>query len=213
MKNLLRRSGLMLSMMLVMSAMTFAQSFEGVIQFTKTKGPIVSTYKYYVKGEHIRVEEINKEGEIEGIMLVNTKENTVMALSPERKIYMDVPNDRKLPVPSVEVAKMKNRKEINGYQCAEWKVTNASEGRVVTYWVAEGEFDFFIPLLKTLKRKERLSTYFQALEGTDGMFTFEGVETLKDGTEIERLEVTKVLKGDIGLDMFVLPAGYTKFEK
>jgi hypothetical protein len=213
MKNLLRRSGLMLVLLLGVSAMTFGQAFEGVIQFTKKKGPIVSTYKYYVKGEHIRVEEINKEGSVEGIMLVNTKENTVMALSPERKIYMDVPNDRSLAIPSVEVAKMKNRKELNGFQCAEWKVTNASEGRVVTYWVAEGEFDFFVPLLKTLKRKERLSTYFTALEGTGGMFPFEGTERLKDGTEVESLEVTKVLKGTIGIDMFVLPAGYTKFEK
>lgn len=213
MKKLLLRSGMILAMVLVSTAVLTAQSFEGILEFTKTKGPIVSTYKYYVKGDHIRVEEINKDGNVEGIMLVNTKENTVVALSPERKVYMDVPNNRTLPVPNVDVAKMKNRKEIQGYQCSEWKVTSKSDGRVVTYWMAEGKFDFFIPLLNTLKRKENLSNYYLALSGAEGMFPMFGMETTTDGTEVEKLEVTNVRELTIGMDFFVIPTEYTKFEK
>ncbi len=213
MKNLLLRSGLALAIIFATTAMSFAQSFEGVLEFTKTKGPIVSNYKYYIKGEHIRIEEINKNGEIEGIMLVNTNDNTVVALSPERKLFMEVPNNRNLAVPSVKVEKTSSTKEIIGYKCSEWKVTCADEGRVVSYWVADGDFDFFIPLLKTLKRKERLSTYFQTVDGAGGFFPFHGIEKTTDGTEVEKLETKKVVKGTIGLDLFVIPKDFTKFEK
>ncbi|HRH36912.1 MAG TPA: hypothetical protein PK760_01120, partial [Flavobacteriales bacterium] len=44
-----------------------AQGFEGVIEFTKTTGPVITNYKYYVKGDRIRIEEISSRGEVQGI--------------------------------------------------------------------------------------------------------------------------------------------------
>ena len=61
-----------------------AQSFEGVIDFTKSTGPVVTTYRYFVKGEHVRIEEISARGEVQGIMLVDTRDRTVPALRRER---------------------------------------------------------------------------------------------------------------------------------
>ena len=64
--------------------------FQGTIKFTKTIGPVTANYTYYVKGNKIRVEELGENGEVQGIMIVDTKANTVKALSPERKMYIDV---------------------------------------------------------------------------------------------------------------------------
>src|SRR5690606_35227825 len=71
-----------------------AQAFEGVVEFIKTTGPVVTAYKYFVKGDHVRIEEINARGEVQGIMLVDNRDKTVVALSLDRKLYMDVPNMR-----------------------------------------------------------------------------------------------------------------------
>ena len=43
------------------TTMTQAQSFEGVIEFKKTSGPVVTSYKYYVKGDHVRIEEVSSK--------------------------------------------------------------------------------------------------------------------------------------------------------
>ncbi|MCB0814093.1 MAG: hypothetical protein KDB87_13160, partial [Flavobacteriales bacterium] len=61
-----------------------AQAFEGVIEFTKTTGPVVTTYRYFVKGDRVRIEEVSSRGEVQGIMLVDTHDRTVTAISPER---------------------------------------------------------------------------------------------------------------------------------
>ncbi|HLV53070.1 MAG TPA: hypothetical protein VKY29_03555, partial [Cryomorphaceae bacterium] len=55
--------------------------FQGTIKFTKTIGPVTANYIYYVKGDKIRVEELGENGEIQGIMIIDTKANTVKALS------------------------------------------------------------------------------------------------------------------------------------
>ncbi|MCC7502999.1 MAG: DUF4412 domain-containing protein, partial [Flavobacteriales bacterium] len=127
-----------------------AQAFEGVLEFTKTTGPVVTNYKYYVKGDHIRIEEISARGDVQGIMLVDTRDRSVIALSPERKLYMDVPNMRLPKDVETEIKKTGEMKDMAGYKCEKWVVKSPREDRVITYWVANDEFNFFVPLLETL---------------------------------------------------------------
>ena len=147
-----------------------AQAFEGTIEFTKTTGPVVTNYKYYVKGDHVRIEEINSRGEVQGIMLVDTKDRTVYALSPERKLYMDVPNMRLPKDVKTEVKKTGEMKDIAGYKCEKWVVKSATEDRTITYWVAADEFTFFVPLLETLNRKDEQAVFFLEIDGAAGVF-------------------------------------------
>lgn len=217
MKTLLRATGLILTVVVMTSVASLTKpraAFEGVIEFTKTSGPVVSKYKYFIKNQFVRIEEINKAGKIEGIMLVDTKANTVTALSPERGLYMEVPNNRAITPPATQVTKMKNRKEIAGYQCSEWKVVSKEQDREMTYWVADGSFEFFIPLLKTLNRKDKQAVFFLTIDGAEGVFPFVGVEQKMDGTEVSTLEVTKVTAGTVDEANFVIDKSkYQKFEK
>ena len=40
-----------------------AQSFEGVIEFTKSTGPVSTMYKDYVKDDFVRIEELSEKGD------------------------------------------------------------------------------------------------------------------------------------------------------
>lgn len=211
---LLRRLSTTIAIVLLcLGSSLSAQSFEGVIEFTKTTGPVVTTYRYHVKGDYIRIEEVNSRGDVQGIMLVDTRDKTVTALSPERKLYMDVPNMRLPKEVETQVQKTSEMKEFAGYKCEKWVVKSAKEDRVLTYWVAADEFNFFIPLLETLNRKDEQAVFFLQIKDAKGVFPLLGIEQKLDGAEVSRLEVTKVIKGAQKASLFEIPAGYNKFER
>jgi len=190
-----------------------AQPFEGIIEFTKTTGPVVTSYKYYVKGDRVRIEEISARGEVQGIMLVDTHDKTVTALSPERKLYMDVPNMRLPKDVSTTVQKTSDMRDMAGYKCEKWTVKSGPEDRLLTYWVAADAFDFFVPLLETLNRKDEQAVFFLAIKDNKGVFPMLGIEQKIDGAEVSRLEVTRVTKGVQKPALFEIPAGFNKFER
>lgn len=202
-----------ISLLLCAGLATNAQSFEGVIEFTKTTGPVVTNYKYYVKGDHVRIEEISARGDAQGIMLVDTRDKTVTALSPDRKLYMDVPNMRLPKDVKTDVKKTGEMRDMAGYKCEKWVVKSGEEDRTITYWVAADKFDFFIPLLETLNRKDEQAVFFLEVQDANGVFPMLGVEQKLDGAEVSKLQVTKVIKGVQKPALFEIPAGFNKFER
>jgi len=199
---------------ITLGAAAFASGpFQGTIKFTKTIGPVTANYTYYVKGDKIRVEELGENGEIQGIMIVDTKENTVKALSPERKMYIDVPNKRPARETEVFVQKTNNTKVINGYNCTEVKVSGKSDGREVTFWVADDDFDFLVPMLETLNRKDKLAVYFMNIPDLEGFFPMVGIERKTDGVELTKLQVSNIESGDLDNSLFTIPTDYSKFER
>lgn len=187
--------------------------FQGTIKFTKTIGPVTANYVYYVKDHLVRVEELGENGEVQGIMIVDTKANTVKALSPERKMYIDVPNKRPARETEVYVQKTNKTQEINGYNCTQVKVTGKEDGREVTFWVADDDFDFLLPMLETLNRKDKLAVYFMNVPDIEGMFPMVGVEKKTDGVELTKLQVSEVERSDLDMSLFEIPSDYTKFER
>lgn len=204
---------LLIALPFALGTLVQAQAFEGVIEFTKTTGPVVTTYRYFVKGDFIRIEEVSSRGDVQGIMLVDTHDKTVTALSPERKLYMDVPNMRLPKDVETQVQKTSDMKEIAGYKCEKWVVKSPKEDRVITYWVAADDFNFFVPLLETLNRKDEQAVFFLQIKDAKGVFPMLGVEHKLDGAEVSRLEVSKVTKGAQKASLFEIPAGYNKFER
>ena len=201
------------SALILASIILQAQSFEGTIEFTKTTGPVVTNYRYFIKGGHVRIEEISTKGNVQGIMLVDTREKSVIALSPDRRLYMDVPNMRLPKDIKAEMKKTGETKQLAGYSSEKWTVKSPAEDRQITYWVAQDAFDFFVPLLETLNRKDEQAVFFLKMDDTKGVFPMLGVEQKMDGTEVSRLEVTKVVRGEQRPALFEIPQGYTKFER
>jgi hypothetical protein len=187
--------------------------FEGLIEFTKKTGSAEVKYKYYIKGDKMRVEDFGTDGTLQGVMLVDAKANKVLGLSPDRKLYMDMPNNRTRKDVNIEVSKTANTKTIAGFTCTEWKVVCQDDDRVISYWLAGDNFNFFIPMLKTLNRADKLSSYFLKMTGTNGLFPMMGEEKKSDGTVITTLKVSAVKKQAVEASLFEIPAGYSKYDK
>lgn len=190
-----------------------AQGFEGTIEFTKTTGPVVTNYRYFVKNGHVRIEEISAKGNVQGVMLVDTRAKSVVALSPDRRLYMDVPNMRLPKEVHAEMRKTGETRQIAGYTCEKWVAKSTAQDRQMTYWAAKGDFDFFLPMLETLNRKDEQAVFFMQFNDVGGVFPMLGIEQKLDGSEASRLEVTKVVSGEQRLALFAVPQGYTKFER
>lgn len=201
------------SSVVLFAVSAIAQPFEGIIEFTKTTGPVITNYKYFVKGDRVRIEEISARGDVQGIMLVDMRDKSVTAISPERKLYMDVPNMRLPKDVEATVQKTSELKDMAGYKCEKWLVKSPKEDRMLTYWVAADEFSFFIPLLETLNRKDEQAVFFLHIKDNKGVFPMLGVEQKLDGAEVSRLEVKKVSKEVQKTSLFEIPAGYNKFER
>jgi hypothetical protein len=209
----LSRTLMALCLPLLMLDVANAQAFEGVVEFTKTTGPVVTNYRYYVKGDRVRIEEVSARGEVQGIMLVDMRDRTVTAISPERKLYMDVPNMRLPREVECQVQKTSEMREIAGYKCEKWLVKAPKEDRQMTYWVAADEFNFFIPLLETLNRKDEQALLFLQIKDARGVFPMLGIEQKMDGAEVSRLEVTRVTKSTQKASLFEIPGDYNRFER
>lgn len=207
-------ASVLLTFTLLVGAVIPAQAqFEGVINFTRTKGTKTTQFRYHVSGNELRIEELGSNGEVKNIMLVNGDDNTVISLNTNRKVWMDAYNNRRmLPVDS-RVTKTENTQEIHGYECTEWVVRNEQEGSEVHYWCGGDKFAFFRPTLETMNRKDKLARYFQVVEGTGRMFPVVGEEYDLNGKLRMRLEVTSFEPGEVPAAMFEIPEGYNEFEK
>lgn len=212
MKINFKKSILAVASAVLVSASSFAQ-FAGEIDFTKKVGSIEVNYKYFVSGDNVRVEEIN-DGAVEGVQLMDLSKGTMLAVSPERKMYMEVPNKRPAAELTVEVSKTGKTKTINGFKCEQIIVTCQDKDRKIDYWVAKGDYNFFIPMLKTLNRKENQSMFYLEIPGMDGYFPMLSTEyTLSNGQVVSELSAGTITKKSVSSDMFAVPAGFSKFEK
>jgi len=193
-----------------------AQSFEGVIEFKKQTTTDTVIYVYYVKGDKVRLDEIgNKSKKVEGSFLIDLKTSSMVALSHDRKMYIEQASGTPATiVGKPEVKKTGNVKTIQGTKCSEYVVKNPDEKAQVTYWMAAGKYDFFFKVIKILNRKDKSAVYIQQLTGVDGMFPFLSIEmNLETNTEATKMEVTKVDKKTVDASKFEIPKDYQKFQK
>ena len=212
MKLNIKKSILSAAAVMLLASSAIAQ-FNGSIEFTKKVGTIDVNYKYYVSGDNIRIDEIN-EGVTEGYQLINLKTNEFKGVSPDRKMYMDVPNKRPAAELDVKVEKTGKTKEIQGLKCSEIIVTCADKDRKIVYWVAKGDYDFFAPMLKTLNRKENQSMFFLEIPDMNGSFPMKSTEyTISKGDVVSELTAGKISKSKVDAGKFDIPADYKKFEK
>jgi len=206
---------------LVLSALTVgllsfsAQAqFEGVIEFEKNVGSVHVNYRYFVKGDNIRIEEVAGDGAVEGIQLIDLGAKKMYAISPEQKLYMEAPNRRPAADFDVKVEKTGKTKEMNGEKCEKIIVSSVTKDRKIIYWVAKGDYNFFKTMLVALNRKENQSLFFQKIKGIDGYFPMLSQEyILSSNRLVSELKTTLVKNQTNESSLFEIPAGYKKFER
>jgi hypothetical protein len=196
--------------------MVSAQSFEGTIEFRKQTTTDTVNYIYYVKGDKVRLDEIgSKSKKVEGSFIIDLKTNSMLSLSHERKLYIEQASGTPATmIGKAEVKKTGATKTIQGVKCNEYVVKNPDEKVQVTYWMAEGKYDFFFKLLKVLNRKDKSAVYVQQITGVDSSFPFLSSQINLDTNKEEvKMEVTKLQKKAVDASLFEVPKDYQKFQK
>lgn len=205
---------LFLSLFLVLiTSSLYANPFEGIIFFQKMDGVDVTYYRYYVKDEHIRIEDVNEGGVINGILLINLKEKTLKMLSCSAQMYIDVPLAPKSNNPKVKIDRTGDVKMIIGNECELWKVTNMEDRSNFEFWVNKGDYSFFTPMLNMLNRNDKIALAWVSTMMGEHYFPFEGVEYSSTGKLITKLEVLDIIKKQVDIDLFNVPVNYILFEK
>lgn len=203
--------------MLVAGLQTFAQGFSGTIEFKYTTQKDTTLNVYSVKNQKIRLDQFNKRDKaIEGSFLFDLAAKEIKFLNPKRKLW----GYQKSETPQVirgecVVNKGTSTKTIAGQKCQEYVVKNSAENTVVTYWIAEGKFNFFTAMVKLWNRKDKQSIYFLQIkdlpEGAMPLLSEE--RQLTDGKLLTRLEVVKIGQAAPADALLDVPAGYQKFDQ
>lgn len=203
------------SILLLTLGTASAQNFEGSIYFTRSNMVDVTRYAYHVKGNMVRIDEM-QEGKdaLVAALLVNLETGETIALSHERKLYMKRPKGAAIELPKgLEVKKGDLQKSINGRNCSQYRVKSRELDREVTFWVADGNFSFFPKLLDILKRKDNYSTFYMAIPELAGKFpmTADELTLLRDKKGF--LQVDKIDEKKLDDKLFAIPAGFEKVDK
>lgn len=202
---------------LTLAAASFAQNFEGTIEFKMETNKDTTTNIYYVKGNQVKLDQIGrKSGKVEGSFVFDVSTNQIKYVNPVRKVWGE---HKSKTAPAIQgtcvTTKSGAVKTIQGQKCTEYVVKNTEENTEIAYWITTGKFDFFIPIVKAWNRKDKQSIYFNQIKdlpkGSMPMLSEE--RTLNDGKLVSKLEVSKLTKGNIDASKLAIPADYKEFEQ
>lgn len=193
-----------------------AQNFSGNIEFKYATQKDTTFNIYVVKNKMVRLDQYGRKGNVEGSFLFDLSSNEVKFLNPKRKLW----GFQKSETPQVirgtcVVTKGSGSKTIAGVKCSEYTVKNSEENAVITYWISEGKYPFFSPLVKLWNRKDKQSIYFGQIKGLpEGSMPMLSEERqISDNKLLTKLEVTKMVTTPPTDDNFKIPEGYTKFDQ
>ncbi len=194
-----------------------AQTYEGTIEFKMETNRDTTTNIYYVKGNDVKLDQIGrKSGKVEGSFVFNLAKNEIMFVNPVRKVWGEHKSETTPTIKGTCVTtKGTNVKTLQGQKCAEYIVKNTEENTEITYWVASGKYDFFVPLVKAWNRKDKQSIYFNQIKDLPkgSMPLLSEEKTINEGKVMSKLEVSKMTKGNVDASKLTIPADYKKFEQ
>lgn len=202
---------------LSLSVLAFSQSYEGSIEFKMETSKDTTTNIYYVRGNDVKLDQIGrKSGKVEGSFVFDLGKNAIKFVNPVRKIWGDHKSET-APVIKGQCVSSKgtNTRTIQGQKCLEYIVKNAEENTQITYWIAPGKYDFFIPLVKLWNRKDKQSIYFNQIKDLPkgSMPLLSEEKQLSDGKLVSRLEVSKMVKATLDNAKLTIPADFKRFEQ
>jgi len=195
---------------------TEAQPFEGTLTLLKKTQTDTTFLVIRVKGDMVRIDELDKEEHLQTYKLIDLLNNTIKVVNPEKKLYMLIGAKRKNPAnsPNYEVEKTGNYKIINNYTCYQWRVVNSEDDTDMTFWVANDNFTFFDDLLRIYGTDEKDSLYYYLqFSNTDGYFPMLAVERSILRKKRMELEVTRIDKAHLSNDLFEVPMYYSPLDR
>ncbi len=209
-----------LLLLLSVSSLNFAQSFEGKIKFKMTHNDDEFTMDYFIKGDNLRMEFGNNN---EAIFIKNSDKSIV--LMPEQKMYMDLDNSifskiQNMMGKNKEVKKEEKDFDINkyrtgktktilGYECSQWIFKDEEEDNEVEAWVTEELGNFM--LMKSPMGGGFSPGWSSSLKN-NGFFPILVITRDENGNETSRFEATEINKQSLQSSLFNPPADFEEMK-
>src|SRR5690554_1981742 len=200
--------GIIFLFIISLTTLTFAQSdFEGKIVLKILDEGNSFNVDYFIKGDKMKMEMNAAEGAM--AILFNKSENKTYMIMPQQSMYMefnvmDMMGSEELDADDPDITKTGEYLDINGYKCEKWIIKENNE--IVEAWMTDELGSFFMmdnPFAMNSK------TWQQELAGNFFPMRVDVVE----GSEKQKvLAVVSVNKMSLSNDLFVIPAGYQKFD-
>ncbi len=194
-----------------------AQSFGGSVEFKYYTTKDTTTNVYMVKEKNVKLDQFGKKSAtVEGSFVFDLAANTIKFVNPRRKVWGEHKSETAPIIKGVcETVKTKNTKTIQGLKCQEYIVKNTEENTSISYWIATGKYDFFVPLVKLWNRKDKQSIYFNQIKDlpAGSMPVLSEEKQISDNKIVTRLEVIRMSKEAIDDAKLAVPADYKKFEQ
>lgn len=190
-----------------------AQGFSGTLEFRYITPKDTNMNTYLVKNKLVRLDQYGRKGTVDGSYLFDLATNEMKWTNPKRKLWGFLKSETPQVIRGQCVVTKGGSKTIAGQKCVEYIVKNTEENTIITYWIAEAKFNFFIPMVKLWNKKDKQSIYFGQIKGLpEGSMPMASEEKqLSDGKVLTSLEVLKVNNTPPAETAFVIPAEYEKF--
>ncbi len=190
------------------------QKFEGIIVFEQQTFVDTLQYTYYIKGNLIKLI-VNEDCSAcvigDEAMIFDIKNKTITALKPSVHMYKDIPIKPYIKTENndfIITQNPRNYKKINGYKCIQWRVKNTKENTEISYWVAKGNFDFFVDFLKLWNRTEKQSRYYLQVPNSKGYFPMLSVERTTLREKRMQLQIKSIQPTELDNSVFEIPPDY-----
>lgn len=190
--------------------------FSGTIEFRYANQKDTSMNIYTVKNKQVKLDQYGKKGNVEGSFLFDLAANEMKFLNPKRKLWGVQKSETPQVIRGTCVTKKGTAsKTIAGVKCTEYTVSNAEENISIAYWIAEGKYPFFAPMVKLWNKKDKQSIYFGQIKGLPegSMPLLSEEKQMTDGTILTKLEVVKIINTHPADSAFGIPEGYSKFNQ
>lgn len=194
-----------------------AQNFNGSIEFKYSTLKDTTTNVYLVKDKLVKLDQYGKKtNAIEGSFIFDLTTSKIKWTNPKRKVWGESKSETPPIIKGVcTVTKGTNTKSIQGIKCTEYTVKNTEENTIISYWIADNKFAFFMPVIKLWNRKDKQSVYLNQIkdlpEGCMPLLSEE--KQISDGKLITKLEVVKINKKAPDDESLTIPATFNKFDQ
>lgn len=201
---------ILIGTLLMLSGLTLkASQFNGIIHFQKIDGTDTTLFKYYVKDQYIRIEDLDDKGDVNGIMLIDTEDANIIMLSNSKKIYINVPiSNKKSMKLNLNVEKTNDEMNVAGMDCVLWTATDKITKNRYDFWVHKNGYHFFNEMLRLLNREEAIANVWLTMNVNEGFFPFVGATYSSSGELISKIEIIHIVEDDLPVEMFIIPNDY-----
>jgi hypothetical protein len=196
---------------------SWGQAFSGSIEFRRATQKDTAYHAYHVKDQMVKLDQYSpkKDKTVEGSFLFDLNAGEIKFLNPKRKLWGRRQNETPQVINGTcIVSQGKATKTIAGVKCKQYIVKNADENTVITYWIAEDKYDFFLPVVKLWNGKDKQSIYFGQIKNLKpgSMPLLSEEKQLDTGKILSSMEVIKITKAQLPDNTFMVPKDYSPLQ-